>query len=592
MSAGHSRATHLGDFQVTPRLLLIAGLAIPVGGAAAGAAYALLKLIGFITNLVFYQRLSTEMVAPGATHHPWWLVLSAPVVGGLIIGVMARYGSEKIRGHGMPEAIEAILTGGSRVQPRVALLKPASAAISIGSGGPFGAEGPIIMTGGAVGSILAQLLKLSADERKTLLVAGSAAGMAATFNAPLAAILLAVELLLFEWRPRSFVPVVAAVVTGTICRWAMLGNGPVFAVATDGRTPGALSDGLALIPGITGGLLAIAATAMVYFAEDSFAELPVHWMWWPAIGGLIIGIGGLFEPRALGVGYDVIDQLLTGHATLSLIVGILVVKTLIWSLSLGSGTSGGVLAPVFMIGAALGAAEGGLLPPVTAGFWAMCGLAAVVGGVMRSPLTGIVFTCELTHAWNDVLPLAVASVSAYAVSVLLIKRSVLTEKIARRRLHLTREYTTDPLETFFTHEVMTADPLVLGIDDLIDPILPQTHYAGLYPVVDGSGALVGVTTRQVLQNCLGTTVAAATLSIRTSVHPDNTLREVANALALAHVTAAPVVARDDPNRLCGIVTLEQLLHARRRDLHEEHHRERLLVVREEPAAEDDKVTAV
>ncbi|MGA4786897.1 chloride channel protein [Nocardia sp. AB354] len=590
MSAGHSRATHLGDFQVTPRLLLIAGLAIPVGGAAAGAAYALLKLIGFITNLVFYQRLSTEMVAPGATHHPWWLVLSAPVVGGLIIGVMARYGSEKIRGHGMPEAIEAILTGGSRVQPRVALLKPASAAISIGSGGPFGAEGPIIMTGGAVGSILAQLLKLSADERKTLLVAGSAAGMAATFNAPLAAILLAVELLLFEWRPRSFVPVVAAVVTGTICRWAMLGNGPVFAVATDGRTPGALSDGLALIPGITGGLLAIAATAMVYFAEDSFARLPVHWMWWPAIGGLIIGIGGLFEPRALGVGYDVIDQLLTGHATLSLIVGILVVKTLIWSLSLGSGTSGGVLAPVFMIGAALGAAEGGLLPHVAAGFWAMCGLAAVVGGVMRSPLTGIVFTCELTHAWNDVLPLAVASVSAYAVSVLLLKRSVLTEKIARRRLHLTREYTTDPLETFFTHEVMTADPLVLGIDDLIDPILPQTHYAGLYPVVDGSGVLVGVTTRQVLQNCLGTTVAAATLSIRTSVHPDNTLREVANALALAHVTAAPVVARDDPNRLCGIVTLEQLLHARRRDLHEEHHRERLLVVREEPAAEDDKVT--
>lgn len=590
MSAGHSRATHLGDFQVTPRLLLIAGLAIPVGGAAAAAAYALLKLIGFITNLVFYQRLSTEMVAPGATHHPWWLVLSAPVVGGLIIGVMARYGSEKIRGHGMPEAIEAILTGGSRVQPRVALLKPASAAISIGSGGPFGAEGPIIMTGGAVGSILAQLLKLSADERKTLLVAGSAAGMAATFNAPLAAILLAVELLLFEWRPRSFVPVVAAVVTGTICRWAMLGNGPVFAVATDGRTPGALSDGLALIPGITGGLLAIAATAMVYFAEDSFAKLPVHWMWWPAIGGLIIGIGGLFEPRALGVGYDVIDQLLTGHATLSLIVGILVVKTLIWSLSLGSGTSGGVLAPVFMIGAALGAAEGGLLPHVTAGFWAMCGLAAVVGGVMRSPLTGIVFTCELTHAWNDVLPLAVASVSAYAVSVLLLKRSVLTEKIARRRLHLTREYTTDPLETFFTHEVMTADPLVLGIDDLIDPILPQTHYAGLYPVVDSSGALVGVTTRQVLQNCLGTTVAAATLSIRTSVHPDNTLREVANALALAHVTAAPVVARDDPNRLCGIVTLEQLLHARRRDLHEEHHRERLLVVREEPAAEDDKVT--
>ncbi|MEU6561683.1 chloride channel protein [Nocardia nova] len=584
MSARHPRATHLGDFQVSPRLLVIAGLAIPVGGAAALAAYGLLQLIGLITNLVFYQRISTAMVAPGASHHPWWLVLTAPVIGGLIIGVMARYGSEKIRGHGMPEAIEAILTGGSRVAPRVALLKPASAAISIGSGGPFGAEGPIIMTGGAVGSILAQLLKLSADERKTLLVAGSAAGMAATFNAPLAAILLAVELLLFEWRPRSFIPVVAAVVTGTMCRWALLGNGPVFAVGTDGGKPGALSDGLALIPGITGGLLAIAATALVYFAEDTFAKIPVHWMWWPAIGGLIIGIGGLFEPRALGVGYDVIDQLLTGHATTSLIVGILVVKTLIWSLSLGSGTSGGVLAPVFMIGAALGAAEGGLLPHVTAGFWAMCGLAAVVGGVMRSPLTGIVFTCELTQAWNDVLPLAVASVSAYAVSVLLLKRSVLTEKIARRRLHLTREYTTDPLETFFTHEVMTADPLILHIDEPIEPALPHTHYAGLYPVVDESGRLTGVTTRQVLQHHHPDTVRAATLPIRTSVHPDNTLREVANALALAHVTSAPVVDRDDPTTLRGIITLEQLLHARRRDLHEEHHRERLLVVRDDRPA--------
>ncbi|MBO0853278.1 MAG: chloride channel protein [Nocardia sp.] len=580
MNARHPRAAHLGDFQVTTRLLTIAALAVPVGAAAAVAAYALLQLIGLITNLVFYQRISTAMVAPGAGHHPWWLVLIAPVVGGLIIGMMARYGSEKIRGHGMPEAIEAILTGGSRVAPRVALLKPASAAVSIGTGGPFGAEGPIIMTGGAVGSILAQMLKLSADERKTLLVSGSAAGMAATFNAPLAAILLAVELLLFEWRPRSFIPVVAAVVTATICRWAMLGNGPVFDLGSTPPTPGALSDGLALIPGITGGLLAIAATALVYFAEDMFAKLPVHWMWWPAIGGVIIGVGGLFEPRALGVGYDVIDQLLTGRATTSLIIGILVVKTLIWALSLGSGTSGGVLAPVFMIGAALGAAEGALLPHVTAGFWAMCGLAAVVGGVMRSPLTGIVFTCELTHAWNDVLPLAVASVSAYAVSVLLLKRSVLTEKIARRRLHLTREYSTDPLETFFAHEVMTAEPLILYLGDPVDAVLPYTHYAGLYPVLDDAGALAGVTTKQVLQNRRGAPVARATLTVRTAVHPDNTLREVANALALAEVTSAPVVDRAEPWRLRGVITLEQLLHARRRDLHEEHHRERLLAVGE------------
>ena len=520
------RPEHLGDFQLRPRFLLITAIALPIGAAAALTAFALLKLIGMITNLVFYQRFGTDLVAPGTVHHPWWLVLAAPVGGGLLIGIMARFGSDKIRGHGMPEAIEAILTGGSRVAPRVAVLKPASAAISIGTGGPFGAEGPIIMTGGAVGSILAQLLKLSADERKTLLVAGSAGGMAATFNAPLASILLAVELLLFEWRPRSFVPVAASVAVSTVCRGFLLGTGPIFGVPASG-TPGAAADGLALVPGVTGGLLAIAATVLVYLAEDGFAKLPVHWMWWPAIGGLLIGLGGLVEPRALGVGYDVIDQLLTGQATTSLIVGILVVKTLIWALSLGSGTSGGVLAPVFMIGAALGAAEGNLLPHFAPGFWAMCGLAAVVGGVMRSPLTGIVFTLELTHAWGDLLPLVVASVSAYGLSALLLKRSVLTEKIARRRLHLTREYTTDPLETFFAHEVMT-------------------HGAVAEP-----GEVV--------------------------VYADDTLREVANRLAEGHAVRATVVARAEPDRMLGVITVAQLLHARRRDLHEEHHRERVLV---------------
>ncbi|HEX3592983.1 MAG TPA: chloride channel protein [Pseudonocardiaceae bacterium] len=526
------RAAHLGDFQLGPRVLLITAVALLVGGASAVAAFALLRVIGLVTNLVFYQRFGTALVAPGATHHPWWLVLGAPVVGGLAVGLLARYGSEKIRGHGMPEAIEAILTGGSRIAPRVAVLKPVSTAISIGTGGPFGAEGPIIMTGGAVGSILAQTLRLSADERKTLLVAGAAGGMAATFNAPVASILLAVELLLFEWRPRSLIPVACAVVVSTVCRGFLLGTAPVFGLPHM-AAPGALAVGLALLPGLTGGLLAVVATGLVYKAEDGFARLPVHWMWWPAIGGLIIGAGGLIEPRALGVGYDVIDELLTGRATLSLIVGILVVKTLIWSVSLGSGTSGGVLAPVFMIGAALGAVEGHLLPPAAPGFWAMCGLAAVVGGVMRSPLTGIVFTCELTQAWNDLLPLVVASASAYALSVLLLKRSVLTEKIARRRLHLTREYTTDPLEAFFAEEVMTNDPPPSG---------------------------------------------CATLS-KALAYPDDTLREVANKFAAADVTSACVVDRADPTRVLGVITLAQLLHARRRDLHEEHHRERLLVTR-------------
>jgi CIC family chloride channel protein len=584
------RSTRLGDFTLDARVLPITGLALVVGAAGAGAAYCLLRLIGLITNLVFYQRVSTALVAPGAVHHNPALILLAPVAGGLAVGLMARYGSEKIRGHGMPEAIEAILTGSSRVQPRVAVLKPISAAISIGTGGPFGAEGPIIMTGGAVGSILAQALNLTADERKTLLVAGAAAGMAATFNAPLASVLLAVELLLFEWRPRSLVPVGAAVTVAVICRGWLLGTSPVFPV-TDLVHPGPAAIALALIPGLTGGLLAIAATGLVYLAEDAFKKLPFHWMWWPAIGGAIIGIGGLIEPRALGVGYDVIDQLLTGRAGLSLIVGILVVKTLIWSLSLGSGTSGGVLAPVFMIGGALGALEGSLLPHVFPGFWAMAGLAAVVGGVMRSPLTGIVFTLELTHAWNDLTPLLVASVSAYLLSALLLKRSVLTEKIARRGLHLTREYSTDPLETFFAREVMTTDPVVLTADATIGDILPaaaDVNPSGpttpLYPVLDASGAITGVLTHRELLAAAGREPASRTIGElarppRTLIRADQTLREVANAFAASGITRAPVVDPAGPGHLVGMVSLAQLLHARRTDHHEEHHRERHLSLR-------------
>jgi H+/Cl- antiporter ClcA len=528
---------------------MITAAALVIGGASAAAAFCLLRLIGLITNLVFYQRLSAVMTPPGAGRHPWWLILLAPVAGGLAVGLMARFGSEKIRGHGMPETIDAIITNGSRVAPRVAVLKPVSAALSIGTGGPFGAEGPIIMTGGAVGSILAQCLHLSADERKALLVAGAAGGMAATFNAPLASVLLAVELLLFEWRPRSFVPVCAAVAVATVCRWSLLGSATLFPVTAAVRPSGG-AVALTLVPGLSGGLLAVVATGLVYKSEDAFARLPVHWMWWPAIGGLVIGAGGLVEPRALGVGYDVIGDLLTGRAALSLIVGILVVKTLIWSLSLGSGTSGGVLAPTFMIGGSLGALEGHLLPHVFAGYWAMAGLAAVVGGVMRSPLTGIVFTCELTGAWDCLLGLVVAAVSAYALSALILKRSVLTEKVARRGIHLTREYSTDPLEVFFAREVMTPAPPPAPADD------PAP--------APGSGT------------ANGSAVAVTTAVPAASVYADSTLREVANELARRDATAAAVVDRAAPARVLGEVTLAQLLHARREDLREDEHRERTL----------------
>ena len=589
------RPEHLGDFSARPRIVLICLVALGVGAASAVVALGLLRLIGFITNVVFYRRFATGLVAPGAGHHAPLVILLAPVAGGLIVGLMARFGSERIRGHGMPEAIESILVGGSKVQPRVAVLKPISSAVSIGTGGPFGAEGPIIMTGGAVGSVVAQFLKLTADERKTLLVAGAAGGMAATFNAPLASILLAVELLLFEWRPRSYLPVATAVVVSTVIRGYLLGTAPVFGIPDPVVHLGPVVYLSCIVVGITGGLLAVGATGLVYLAEDCFARLHFHWMWWPAIGGLVIGIGGLIQPRALGVGYDVIRELLQGKATLSLIFGILIVKTLIWSLSLGSGTSGGVLAPVFMIGGALGALEGHMFSPVSPGFWALMGLAAVVGGVMRSPFTGVVFSLELTHDWSALLPLVVCASAAYGLSVLVLKRSVLTEKIARRGLHLSREYDVDPLEMLLVHEVMEEEftsfspsvPLASAAATFVADhrqTRNAQHRQRLYPVLDADLRLHGVVTRRdMLDAALGHVGAGEKvrdIMVDAIVaYPDETLRAVANRMADKKVSRLPVVDREDPTRIRGLVTLVDLLAGRRKDLQEERHAERIFRVR-------------
>ncbi|HWU31881.1 MAG TPA: chloride channel protein, partial [Marmoricola sp.] len=492
---------HLGDFSVTPRMLVLCCLALPIGAAGALMGWVLLRLIGLITNATFHHHISSKLVSPGSGH-PWWLILLAPTLGGLIVGLLARYGSEKIRGHGMPEAIEAILLGGSKVQPRVAVLKPIASAVAIGTGGPFGAEGPIIMTGGAVGSLFAQLLKLTADERKTLLVAGATAGMAATFNAPLSSVLLGVELLLFEWRPRSAVPVGLAVAVATVLRHHLLGSGAVF-LSTSTLHLHDVDYLLCLVSGVIAALLAVIATQLVYLSEDTFRRLPIHWMWWPAIAGVIIGIGGMIVPQALGVGYDMIDAELTGTITLHLVIGLLIVKTVIWSLSLGSGTSGGVLAPMFMIGGALGALEAHIFPTVGPGFWALVALAGVLGGVMRSPFTGVVFALELTHQWDAILPLIIGAFTACGISALTLKRSVLTEKIARRGYHLTREYDVDPLEIIFASEVMSEDIVAFDpsisvadahrvLDDPIDDYAAWRQQ--LYPIVH-EDRLLGMVTR-------------------------------------------------------------------------------------------------
>ncbi|HLQ76744.1 MAG TPA: chloride channel protein, partial [Terriglobia bacterium] len=397
----------LGDFTAGTRTLTISLIAIPVGVVSCVVALGLIKLIAFFTNVFFFHRFDFAGRNPALNQLGPWAVL-APVAGALIVGLMARYGSERIRGHGIPEAIEAILMNGSRVEPKLAVLKPLSSAISIGSGGPFGAEGPIIMTGGAFGSMTAQLFKLTSAERKTLLVAGAAAGMSATFAAPLASVLLAFELLLFEWKPRSLVPVAMASATAALLRHYLMGPSGIFPTPTHAAFIGAEGLLLCVVAGLLGGMLSAALTASVYFCEDLFHRLPIHWMWWPMIGGVFIGLGGLLFPQALGVGYDTIGNLLQGNFTFRLVIGVLLVKWAIWAFALGSGTSGGVLAPLLMIGGALGGLEASVFPEFGPGFWPMLGMAATLGGTMRSPLTAIVFALELTHEYNMMFPLMIA----------------------------------------------------------------------------------------------------------------------------------------------------------------------------------------
>jgi len=458
----------LADFTRDRRVILLSGMALIIGSLSAVVAWVLVWLIATITNLSFFGQFSSTFQSPEHHHLGYYMVL-VPIIGGLIIGLMARYGSDKIRGHGIPEALEAILFGRSQMEPRVAILKPLSSAISIGTGGPFGAEGPIIMTGGAVGSIFAQFFQLSAAERKTLLVAGASGGMAAIFASPVAAALLAVELLLFEWRPRSFIPVAIAAVSAAALRVPLLGAGPIFPV-----TPHAMlnSEGLlfAFLVGIAAGFGSGLLTTLVYAFEDLFNKLPIHWMWWPAIGGLFIGIGGLIEPRVLGVGYDTIHELLVGHIVGAALLGILIGKSLIWSLALGSGTSGGVLAPLLMMGGALGAGLAKFIPIGDTGVWALIGMAGMMGGTMRSPLTAMIFALELTQDLNLLPGLLAGCVAAHGVTVLLLRRSILTEKVARRGYHVMREYGVDPLTMVRVGEVMDKNPPLIPAKMLLSEL--------------------------------------------------------------------------------------------------------------------------
>ncbi|HTO77399.1 MAG TPA: chloride channel protein [Thermoanaerobaculia bacterium] len=581
------RPDALADFTTDRRVVTLTLMATAIGAIGALVAAALVWLIAVITNLAYFHRYSSAFVSPAGHHLGEWSVL-VPVVGGLIIGFMARFGSEKIRGHGIPEALEAILIGRSRLDAKVAVLKPISSAVSIGTGGPFGAEGPIIMTGGAFGSLFAQLFHLSSAERKTLLVAGAAAGMSAIFASPMASVLLAVELLLFEWKPRSFIPVSAAAIVASALRVPLLGSGPIFPVAPHAPLGGEALV-FALLVGLIAGLGSGLLTSLVYGFEDLFAKLPIHWMWWPVIGGLAVGIGGLVDPRVLGVGYDTIHLLVAGKLLGFAALGLLVGKALVWSFALGSGTSGGVLAPLLMMGGALGAFGAPYIPAGDASLWAMVGMAAMMGGTMRSPLTAIAFALELTHDLNALPALLVGSVAAHGVTVLLLKRSILTEKVARRGHHLVREYSVDPFEIHRVEEVMDRNvatvPDGMAVEELLrriaagDPALSRRQGT---PIVDGAGNLVGIITRSDLMRAMERRRAGeADRTVReagsTNVivgYPDELLRDAVRRMIENDIGRLPIVERENPRRLAGYLGRSSVVGARVRGFEEEHVRER------------------
>jgi H+/Cl- antiporter ClcA len=566
---------HKGDFATDVRLLRISAIAAVGGALSTVAAYFLLHLIRFFTNLFFFQTLSTANHSP-SLNTLGLLVLAIPVIGGLVVGLIARFGSEQIRGHGIPEAIEAILFGKSKMSPKVAILKPLASAIAIGSGGPFGAEGPIIMTGGAIGSLIAQYFHLSSAERKALLVAGAVAGMTAVFGTPVAAVLLAIELLLFELRPRSLLPVAIACAVAGFTRPLLLGSGPLFPLHTLPLGPlGIVSSAVA---GLVAGALSWGLSTGLYKVEDMFNKLPIHWMWWPALGAIAVGIGGYFQPRTLGVGYDVIGDLLQNHLAMQVVIAIVLVKAIIWVIALASGTSGGVLAPLLMMGAGVGAVAAPYMPGGEPAVWPLIFMAAALGGMMRAPVMAAVFAFELTGDGNALLPLLAAAAVAYGFTVLFMRRSILTEKVARRGYHIYREYSIDPLERHYVDEVMTRaietiDAKMTVAEVLRDYFGTRQKYRA-YPVVDG-GILVGMADRALLDRIAPEKTATPLGTLFTQRRPEialprETCRSVAARLAITGLDRVPVVEDEKTYRLLGIVSRHDLVKPSMSVFTEEH----------------------
>jgi len=566
---------------VDMRVVLISALAVLVAVGAGFVAQALTRLIGLVTNISFYGKFSTDFTSPAGNHLGGWVIV-VPVIGGVIVGLMARYGSAAIRGHGIPEAMEQVLLNRSRIPARLTLLKPISAAFAIGTGGPFGAEGPIIATGGALGSLLGQLLKTTGAERKTLLSAGAAAGMAATFGSPVSAVLLAVELLLFELRPRSLIPVALAAATATGVRIAFVGSAPAFAMPNLGQ-PHASTLITYILLGALVGVVSLWVTHAVYAVEDAFEHLPIHWMWWPAVGAVAVGICGYFVPRTLGVGYDNIDSILSSDLTIRAIAILCLVKFVSWCISLGSGTSGGTLAPLFTIGGGLGASLGAvalrIFPQlgIDVRVAALVGMAAMFTGASRALLASVVFAFETTRQPMGLLPLLGGCSAAFLISCLFMRNTIMTEKIARRGVRVPGEYAADFLDQIQAG-VAAAKPVVsLRAEQTLDEVraFVQSREKGSshqgFPVVDARGLLVGVVTRRdILDPETPGTRLVRDLIRRTAavVFEDSTLREAADHMVREGVGRLPVVSRDEPRKVTGMLTRSDLLSAHRRRLDE------------------------
>jgi len=576
--------------EVRFRTAFVSMLAAFVGFLAGIIAFLLYNLIGLFTNIFFFHRISFAFSSARNNHLGLWVIVT-PVIGGVIVGIMARYGSDKIRGHGIPEAMEAVLVNRSRIEPKVAILKPLSAAIAIGTGGPFGAEGPIIQTGGALGSLVGQVLHTTAAERKVLLACGAAAGMAATFSTPIAGVILAIELLLFEFKSRSFIPLVIASSIATSVHFWLMGRGPMFDVgAVDFGLPHALP--FYLVLGVICGFAALGFSRSLYWVEDQFEKLPINDMWWPAIGALGLGIIGYFVPRVLGVGYDTISDILNTKMLLGGLLAVMVFKSAALVISLGSGTSGGLLAPMFMASAAMGSAFAMVVDKIwpganlSPGAFALVAMGAVFGAASRAAFAFIIFAFEITRDYNSVLPLMMVTVIADLIAVYYAKNSIMTEKLARRGLHIHQDYEPDVLQQVLVGETMSTDfdavPASMAVAELSDRIGRRdptvTRHQGVF-VMDEKGQLAGIVTRADLMRALERDPAGRMSVLEASsrdlvvTYPDEVLYDAAARMLRADVGRLPVVDRQEPGKPMGYLGRSSIMSARLRRLEEEYVRD-------------------